>query len=136
MVENKHSIRIRYSESDQMRFVHHSNYVKFFEIGRIELMRQIGINYQKLEQSGLGLPVLKIEINYIKPVFFDDEIFIKTRLIEKPSGPRISFYYEIFNDKNQKVTEGKSDLAFMNLKTGKPVRCPEDLIHAVAPYFD
>lgn len=135
MIIKEHTIRIRYSESDQMGFVHHSNYIKFFEIGRIEFLREMGVNYKDLEAEGIGLPVIKIEVNYLKPLFFDDEILIKTFLKDIPNGPRIIFHYQIFNQKNEKVTESFSELVFMNMKTKKPIRCPEKIQSIIEQNF-
>ncbi|MFA9290076.1 MAG: acyl-CoA thioesterase [Solirubrobacteraceae bacterium] len=136
MIVKQTKIRVRYSESDQMKFTHHSNYVAFFEIGRIEFLRDLGINYSKLEQLGIGLPVLNIDVKYIKPTFFDDEILIETRLENKPSGAKILFSYKIYNLNNILLTKGSTELAFMNLNTGKPIRCPENLNKIFSPYFD
>ncbi len=136
MITKIHKIRIRYSESDQMKFTHHSNYIHFFEVGRIEFLREFGISYRELERLGIGLPVIKIEVKYNKPTFFDDEIIINTTLKEMPIGAKIVFFYEILNNNKEIVTEGKTDLAFMNMNTGKAMRCPEELKIIFKPYFD
>ena len=117
-------IKVRYNETDQMGIVHHSNYLKFFELARIEWLEKLNIPYEKIEQNNIILPVVRCELKFIKPLFFGDYFFVKVFCTKKPTST-VEFSYEIFNDNNEKTTEGITTLAFLNSLTRKPLRCPE-----------
>ena len=117
-------IKVRYNETDQMGIVHHSNYLKFFELARIEWLEKLNIPYEKIEQNNIILPVVRCELRFIKPLFFGDYFFVKVFCTKKPTST-VEFSYEIFNDNNEKTTEGITTLAFLNSLTRKPLRCPE-----------
>ncbi len=120
-------VRIRYSETDQMGVVHHGNYAQFFEIGRTEWIRSLGISYKDMETKGIILPVVSLKFNFIKPALYDDVLTIETNLIKKPSV-KIEFDYNIFNQNNELLCKGNSVLAFLNSKSKKPIRCPNYLL--------
>jgi acyl-CoA thioester hydrolase len=130
MYSHKTKIRVRYSETDQMGYVHHGNYAQFFEIGRLEWLRSLGISYSKMEKNGVMLPVYSLNTRFIKPAFYDQELTIVTRLKKTPSV-RIEFYYEIFNDKEEKITTGETTLVFIAMKTGKPIKCPDAILEVI-----
>jgi len=117
-------IKVRYNETDQMGIVHHSNYLKFFELARIEWLEKLNIPYEEIEQNNIILPVVRCELRFIKPLFFGDYFFVKVFCTKKPTST-VEFSYEIFNDNNEKTTEGITTLAFLNSLTRKPLRCPE-----------
>ena len=117
-------IKVRYNETDQMGIVHHSNYLKFFELARIEWLEKLNIPYEKIEQNNIILPVVRCELKFIKPLFFGDYFFVKVFCTKKPTST-VEFSYEIFNDNKEKTTEGITTLAFLNSLTRKPLRCPE-----------
>ncbi|NQX84463.1 MAG: acyl-CoA thioesterase [Flavobacteriaceae bacterium] len=120
----KFNIRIRYGETDQMGVVYHGNYPQFIEIGRIEWLRSLGISYKEMEEEGVMLPVVSLAINYIKPVFYDDVISVNTTVKKKPTAS-IDFEYEITNASGEVVTTATTVLAFVNMKTKRPMRCPQ-----------
>jgi acyl-CoA thioester hydrolase len=74
------TLRVRYAETDQMSVVYHSNYLIWFEVGRVELLRQLGFTYLEMEQEGLNLPVVEVKCRYKHPARYDDEITIRTWL--------------------------------------------------------
>mgnify|MGYP006099664141 FL=1 len=119
--------RIRYSETDQMGVVYHGNYAQFFEMGRTEWLRSLGISYKDIEKSGIILPVIAINFNFIKSALYDDVLTIHTFLKKEPLV-KIEFNYEIKNQNNELICTGSSVLAFMQVKTMKPTRCPEYLL--------
>ncbi|WP_230632814.1 acyl-CoA thioesterase [Paenibacillus athensensis] len=90
----RQQVRVRYEETDQMGVVYHANYLIWFEIGRTELIRQIGYPYHRLEEQGMLLPVVEAELKYKRPARYDDVISIYTR-IETLKGIRIGMAYEI-----------------------------------------
>ena len=121
------SFRIRYSETDQMGVVYHGNYPQFLEIGRVEWLRSFGISYKSMEENGIMLPVISLQINYKKSAVYDDLITVVTRLKKIPSV-KIEFDYEILNEKQELLVEANTVLAFLDVKTKKPLRCPDYLL--------
>ena len=117
-------IKVRYNETDQMGIVHHSNYLKFFELARIEWLEKLNMPYQKIESNNIILPVVKCELKFIKPLIFGDIFFIKVFCSKSPTST-IEFSYQIFNDNNEITTEGKTTLAFLDSIKKKPLRCPK-----------
>jgi acyl-CoA thioester hydrolase len=119
--------RVRYSETDQMGVVYHGNYAQFFEMGRTEWLRSLGITYKDMEISGIMLPVISIKFNFIKSALYDDILTIHTFLKKEPLV-KIEFNYEIKNQLGELICTGNSVLAFINSETMKPTRCPEYLL--------
>lgn len=120
-------IRVRYGETDQMGFVYYGNYAQFFEMGRVEWLRHLGVSYKDMETSGIMLPVLKLETNYIKPAKYDELLTLKTTLKKLP-GVKIEFDYELFNEHNELLTTAYTSLVFIDMKKNKPTRCPDYLL--------
>jgi len=110
-----------------MGVVYHGNYAQFFEMGRTEWLRSLGITYKNMEISGIMLPVISINFNFIKSALYDDILTIDTFLKKEPMV-KIEFDYEIKNQKDELICTGSSVLAFMNMKTLKPTRCPDYLL--------
>lgn len=122
--------RVRYSETDQMGVVYHGNYAQFFELGRTEWLRKLGVTYKDMELSGIMLPVISLSCNFIKSAKYDDILSIETILIKKPMV-KIEFNYKITNQNNELVCTGNSVLAFINMKTNKPTKCPSYLLESL-----
>ena len=116
-------IRVRYGETDQMSFVYYGVYAQYFEVGRVELLRSLGLSYKEIEVMGFALPVVNVNINYKKPAFYDDELIIKTTIKEMPSA-KITFHYETFNEKRELLNVGEVILVIVNIKTGKTCFAP------------
>ena len=124
---NKTNFRIRYQETDQMGFAHHANYLVWFEMGRTELMRGLGLPYIEFEKSNLYLPVLKAYCEYKHAVRYDDEISVLTHL-HSLQKVRLVFNYELQKD-GQKMAFGYTEHAFIN-EAGKPV-----VLKKVSPFL-
>ncbi len=120
-------IRVRYGETDQMGVVYHGNYATFFEIARTEWLRNLGVTYKDMENSGIMLPVISLFFNFIKSAKYDDILTISVFLKKKPLV-KIEFDYEIYNQNKEKISTGNSVLAFMNMKTNKPIKCPNYIL--------
>ena len=127
--------RIRYGETDQMGYCYYGNYALFLEIGRVEALRSLGITYKSLENTEILLPVLELNIKYIKPSFYDDLITIKTTISILPNV-KIFFEYEIYNEKKELITKASTTLVFINKSTMRPTKCPENLLLKLKPYFN
>ena len=119
----------RYSETDSMSYIHHSNYLKYYEIGRLAWFKNIGFSYKKLEDKGIILPVIRTNITFRRPAYFEDELDLQTTLISEPSYS-IEFNYKIFK-KTELINEGYTKLVFLNKQTSKPIRCPKKIIKAI-----
>lgn len=122
------SLQVRYGETDQMGIVYHGNYPSYLEVARIQFFNHIGISYKSLEENGIMLPVTELNIKYLKPAHFDEELSIHVSLREIPKGPRIIFDYEIFNKNGNLLTIASTNLAFINKENRRPIRCPESII--------
>src|SRR5690606_12570583 len=121
---SKTKIRIRYGETDQMGVVYHGNYPQYLEIGRIEWLRDMGISYKSMEESGVMLPVISISIKYIKSAKYDDVLEVITKL-QKDPVVKIEFDYEITNEKKELIATANTVLAFIDMKTQRPIKCPD-----------
>ncbi|KMQ63141.1 thioesterase [Chryseobacterium angstadtii] len=130
MIHTTRSIRVRYGETDPMKYVYYGNYAQYFEIGRVELFRSIGISYDEIENQGIWLPVSDYKIKYIRPALYDQNLEIHTYVKKIPSV-RIEFEYEIFNEEKVKITEASTTLFFLDAKTNKVMRCPEFLMKLI-----
>jgi|TARA_B110000858_G_scaffold40344_1_gene45862 acyl-CoA thioester hydrolase len=119
--------RVRYSETDQMGVVYHGNYAQFFEMGRTEWLRSLGVTYKDMEINGIILPVVSLNLTFIKSALYDDILTIHTFLKKEPMV-KIEFNYEIKNQLDELICTGSSVLAFMNSKNMKPTRCPDYLL--------
>lgn len=116
-------IRVRYSETDQMGVVYHGNYAQYFEIGRVEWLRNKGISYKSMEESGIMLPVVSLTMNYKKSARYDDLLTLKT-ILKKQTAVKIEFDYELYNEEAELLTTGSSVLVFVDMKTGRPIAPP------------
>ncbi|WP_310379029.1 thioesterase family protein [Flavobacterium sp.] len=119
--------RVRYSETDQMRVVYHGNYAQYFEVGRVEWLRNKGVSYKWMEENNIMLPVVSLSINYKKSAFYDDQLTLKT-ILKKQSTVKIEFDYELYNEQQELLTTGNSILVFVNMKTGKPIAPPQYIL--------
>lgn len=127
-------LRTRYAETDQMGVVYYGNYPQYLELGRVEWLRQLGISYKEMEEEGVMLPVVSLQINYRKPAFYDELITIRTKLKEVTSS-KIEFDYEILNEKNDIISTANTILVFVDKKTWRPTRCPEKIIHLIQKHY-
>ena len=130
-LEHQVEVRVRYSETDQMGVVYHGNYIPYFEIGRVEWLRNKGISYKALEESGIALPIVSMTINYKKPAKYDDLLNVKT-VFKKQSSVKIEFDCEITDIEGELLTTAHFILVFVNVKTGRPIVPPENILKLVA----
>ncbi|MDP4664701.1 MAG: acyl-CoA thioesterase [Flavobacteriaceae bacterium] len=129
------SFRVRYGETDQMGVVHHGNYALYFEMARIEWLRALGVSYKAMEESGIALPVVNLTVNYRKPLFYDDELTVTTRLKGLPTAT-IKFEFEIQNQNKELCSTAEVTLVFLNNSTRKPMRCPQELLERIQASYN
>lgn len=123
-------LRTRYAETDQMGVVYYGNYPQYLELGRVEWLRSIGFTYKAMEEEGIMMPVVSLQIQYKKPALYDELITIRTKLKELPST-KIEFDYEILNEKRELLSTANTVLVFVDARTFRPVRCPEKVLKLI-----
>ena len=128
MYTHKTKLRVRYGETDQMKYVYYGIYAQYFEVGRVELLRNLGLSYKKLEEMGYKLPVVNFNINYKQPAFYDDELTIETSVIKIPSV-KIVFKYKTYNSSDELLNTAETTLVLLIQKLEKPCKAPEFLIN-------
>jgi acyl-CoA thioester hydrolase len=128
-------LRVRYAETDQMNVVYYGNYAQYFEVGRVEAIRQLGLSYKEMEQQGIHMPVVEMHIKYLRPAHYDDLITVQTTVRELPTAHKIEFYQEVFNEQKKLLTAGTVLLYFIDSKTGRRALAPEALKEKLAEYF-
>lgn len=121
---------VRYSDTDQMGFMHHSNYARYYEDARTVMFSKLGLPYSKVEKEGLLMPVISMEAHFKQPLRYEEEFSVKTWLEKMPTAT-ITFHYEIKNEKGDVVHTAKVVLAFLSSKTGKACRPPAELIKCI-----
>lgn len=134
MIEKDIKIRVRYSETDKMGYVYYGNYATYFEVARVEMLREMGVNYKDIEDDGVMMPVLEFKIKYFKPAFYDDELRIRIK-VDKLPGVRIHFTYETYNSKDLLLNKAETTLVFVDIKSGRPTMIPDDIISCFEAYF-
>ena len=134
MYTHEVTLRVRYGETDKMGFVYYGVYAQYYEVGRVELLRSLGISYKSIEENGFELPVLNFNINYKKPAYYDDKLTLKTSIKEMPTS-KIIFFYECFNDNNQLINNGEISLVFVNKETKKPCRAPKIITRRLSSFL-
>jgi acyl-coA thioester hydrolase, ybgC/ybaW family len=123
-------LRTRYAETDQMGVVYYGNYPQYLELGRVEWLRSIGFTYKAMEEEGVMMPVVSLQIQYKKPALYDELITIRTKLKELPST-KIEFDYEILNERGELLSTANTILVFVDAKTFRLVRCPEKVLKLI-----
>jgi acyl-CoA thioester hydrolase len=134
MYQSEVQVRVRYAETDQMGYVYYGNYASYFEVARVETLRNLGFSYRTIEADGIILPVLSYSIKYIKPAYYDDLLTIKTVIKDIPLA-RIKFDYETYNEKDELINIADTTLVFINKLTNKPCAAPADFLAALKKFF-
>jgi acyl-CoA thioester hydrolase len=135
MFEHSTKLRVRYGETDQMGYMYYGNYAEFYEVGRVEMLRSLGLAYSGMEESGIKMPVMELHCRYLKPALYDEEITIKV-IMDKMPGIRIHFRYELFNEKEELINTGETLLVFINMKTNRPCLPSQDFLDRLKPFFE
>jgi len=135
MIKSESKLRVRYGETDQMGYVYYGVYAQYYEVGRVDAMRQLGFSYKDVEANGILMPVVEFIVNYKKPAFYDDEITIITYIKKKPEGLKIIFDYECYNSKKELLNTGKVTLVCVDKLTLKMVKLPNWFNKALSSFF-
>jgi len=136
MLEHEFHKRVRYGETDQMGYLYYGNYAQLYEIGRAELIRSVGLTYRDMETiHKTWMPVVSMSSRFVRPALYDELLTIKTSLRQAPDQ-YITFFHEIYNEKNKMVNGGSVRLCFVEAETGKRMPAPDYLKKALGPYFE
>lgn len=129
-------IRVRYGETDQMGYLYYGNYAQYFEVGRVEMIRSLGVTYKELEEvHGIWLPVVSLDMRFVRPAYYDELLTVRSELRELP-GEYITFHVEVFNERKKLLNAGRVRLCFFDAKTKKVVPAPEYLLERLRPHFE
>jgi len=135
MYSNETQIRVRYAETDQMQVVYHGNYAQYFEVARVESIRQLGMTYKTMEALGVMMPIVEWHAQFIRPALYDDLLTIKTILKALPADHRIEFFHEVYNEAKKLLATGRVVLYFINSTTRKKTNMPDALRTKLEEYF-
>ena len=135
MIKSESKLRVRYGETDQMGYVYYGVYAQYYEVGRVDAMRQLGFSYKDVEANGILMPVVEFIVNYKKPAFYDDEITLITYIKKKPEGLKIIFDYECYNSQKELLNTGKVTLVCLDKLTQKMVKLPNWFNKALSSFF-
>ena len=126
-------LRVRYGETDQMGYCYYGCYAQYFEVGRVEAIRSLGITYKELEENGIMLPVSEYQVKYLSPAFYDDELIIRTSMSEI-NGTRIYFDSSLINLDGNIISTACTTLVFINRHTMRPIAAPKDFTTLLRPH--
>jgi len=128
-------VRVRYIETDQMGIVHHANYAQYYELARTECFEACsGMSYEQMEAEGVMLPILDLQARYLKPAYYNQVLTIRSIVRELPTV-RLHVEYEIYNEAQELINQGKTTLVFVNKATRRPCAPPESFMKNVRQYF-
>lgn len=127
MMKSELFLDVRYYETDQMGIVHHSNYIRYFECGRTAMLKEAGLPIERIEESGVMLPVVSVDAKYKVPARLGEKLRILTFIDEVPRA-RLVIRNEIYNPAGQLVCHGSVVLGFIDSISRRPVRCPQMLV--------
>lgn len=130
------TIRVRYAETDQMNIVYYGNYAQYFEVGRVEAIRQLGITYKDIEAMGVILPVVELHCKYLRPARYDDLLTVRTTLKEMPLDHRLEFHQEVYNQHEKLLTTGRVVLYFVRSHTMEKTTMPVEMYEKLKVYFN
>jgi acyl-CoA thioester hydrolase len=136
MYTHDYKKRVRYGETDQMGYLYYGNYAQYYEIGRVEMLRALGLSYKEMEsRHRIMMPVVSMQTRYVRPAYYDDELIIRTALRKLP-GAYIVFHTELFNEAGKLVNAGEVKLCFFDMGAARRIEAPPFLIDKLMPYFE
>lgn len=136
MYTHDYQKRVRYGETDQMGYLYYGHYAQYYEIGRVEMLRSLGLTYREMEDlHGVMMPVVSMQMRFVRPARYDELLTIRTRLRELPDR-FITFHMEILNEKGKLVNGGQVRLCFVHMNDERTIPAPDFLLQALAPHFE
>jgi len=136
MYQHNFQKRVRYAETDKMGYLYYGQYPKYYEIGRVELIRSLGFRYRDFEdQLGVMLPVVSMDVRYLQPAYYDDLLTIESTITEMPTK-LIKFDFKIINEVSQVINKATVKLFFINMEENKRVSCPQEFHNVLKQHFE
>ena len=135
MFSGRTQVRVRYAETDQMSIVYYGIYTQYFEVGRVEALRELGMTYRKMEEEGTMLPVTKLEVNYKRSAKYDDLLTVTSKIVVMPTV-KIAFDHEVHNEAGELLTTGRVELVFVDSETMRPKKAPQGFLDRISQFFD
>lgn len=136
MFVHEMSVRVRYGETDQMGYLYYGHYAAYFEVGRVEALRSLGLSYKELEEkSGIMMPVMSMQVRYLRPAYYDESLRIQTAIRKLPEKD-ITFHYEVFNEKDELINAATVKLCFILAADRTTVPVPRSIVEMLNPYFE
>jgi len=128
--------RVRYGETDQMGYLYYGNYAQYYEIGRVEMLRSLGLTYREMEVTyGIWMPVVSMQTRYVRPAYYDELLTIRTELRQMPDK-FITFHTQLFNEQGKLLNGGEVKLCFVDAKAQRTISAPHFLTDKIKPYFE
>jgi acyl-CoA thioester hydrolase len=128
-------LRVRYGETDQMGYLYYGHYAQYFEVGRVETIRSLGLSYKELEEvHGIWLPVVSLDMRFVRPAYYDDLVTIHTEIRRLPDT-HIVFHCELYNEKKKLLNAGRVRLCFFEARSKKVIQAPEFLLEKLRMYY-
>lgn len=118
-----------------MGFLYYGNYGLYYEVGRTQMIRELGLSYREMEVGGILMPVAELRIKYLRPALYDDLITVKTTLRTLPVNHKITFHSELYNEKRELLNIGTTTLVFLDAGTRQKMQMPDVLAEKLKPYF-
>ncbi len=134
MLVSETRIRVYYEDTDQMGVVYYGNYARYYEIGRTEMIRQLGITYKQIEEQNILLPARSLNITYLKSAYYDDLLTIRT-IVEAVPKVKFPIKTEIYNEQGELINKGETVLAFFDGNTNKPCSAPPFFVDRINEFF-
>ncbi|MEM6725403.1 MAG: thioesterase family protein [Bacteroidota bacterium] len=134
MYQHEYKLRVRYGDTDQMGYVYYGNFAQYYEVGRAELLRELGFTYRRLEDEGVMCPVRNMHMRFLRAPTYDEDVTLLTTIRKWP-GKTITLHTEIYLENGKLANAGSINLAFVDKTTGKSVSAPQELLDKLGPYF-
>ncbi len=134
MLVSETKIRVYYDDTDQMGVVYYGNYARYYEIGRTEMIRELGFSYKQIEDQNILLPARSLNINYLKSAYYDDLLTVRT-IVDKIPKVKFPIKTEIYNEAGDLINYGEVVLAFFNGNNNKPCAAPDFFLDKIREHF-
>ncbi len=129
-------VRVRYAETDKMGYLYYGHYPKYYEIGRVEAMRDLGVRYLDLEEKEkVMMPVMSLNMRYVRPAYYDELLTVKT-IIRRLPKDTITYNHEVYKENGELVNGGSVKLCFVNMETNETIPAPSILLDKLKPYYE
>lgn len=131
MIRQTTLVRVRYADTDQMKFAYYGKFFEYFEQGRSDLLRSIGLPYGHIEELGIQLPVIEAHASFKRSARYDDQLQIVTILREVPVA-RVRLDYEVYKEgEPELLADGYTIHGFLNAQSGRPTRAPAQFVEVI-----